>query len=183
MECRIFMLRRLKYSRKFPRFRLRLFITLLFSHVVSFHIHFLLHYFCRFVAVIWKLCLLSREDLEAQLKLNDSFMLVCLLFEMMNLGGTVSIDCRRCLFDGCATNYNTLETIETTAHGAYEIDLFGGVHICDRYIAMATAHCRFDGRHFMWNRFNYNNGPVPQHYNKIWAQSKGKHLLNRVQFT
>lgn len=116
-----------------------------------------------------------------------SRLFVCLFANAVEcVGGTVSIDCRRCLINGGATHHNTLETVEATAYGTYEIDLFGSVHICDRYIAMATAHRRFDGWYFMWNRFNYNNGPIPEHYNQIWTQSEGKslgHFLMKIRFS
>lgn len=92
---------------------------------------------------------------------------------MYSLGWSVSIDSRRCFFHGCAINYDPLETIEATAFGTYEIDLFGRMCICDWNIAMATAYCRFDGWYFMWHRANDHNGPILKHYNKIWSQSEG----------
>lgn len=165
-----------------------LWLCFYFSSVFLFHVPFFLiffllfcHFNLKFMVKMTKLKIyISRASWDAVYYVIDGFINFSLVlashsnFFLLNLGGTVSIDCRRCIINGCATNYNTLETIETTAHGTYEIDLFGSVHFCDRYIAMATAYCRFNGWHFMWNCFNYNNGSIPEHYNKIWTQSKGK---------
>lgn len=81
------------------------------------------------------------------------------------LGWSVSIDSRRCFFHGCAINNDSLETIEATAFGTYEIDLFGRLYICNRNITMATAYCRFDGWHTMRHRSNHHNGSILKYYN------------------
>lgn len=101
-------------------------------------------------------------------------MLCIFLFCLSSIGWSVSIDSRRCFFYGCAINYDPLETIEAAAHGTYEIDLFGGVHFCHRYITVATAHCRSNGWHFMRHRAHHHNGTIFKRYYKIWTQSKGK---------
>lgn len=75
-----------------------------------------------------------------------------------------------------------METIEATAYGTYEIDLFGRVYICNRYIAMATAYSWFNGRHFVWHRVNHYNGTIPKYYNKIWTQSQGTYRLAAKQW-
>lgn len=104
-------------------------------------------------------------------------MMTCFFFILkIVLGWSVSINSRRCFFYGCAINYDPLETIETAAHGTYEIDLFGSVYFCNWYIAVATAHSWFDGWHFVRYRSNHNNGAIFKHYYKIWTQGKGMHI-------
>lgn len=79
-------------------------------------------------------------------------------------GWTIGIDSRSCIINGRSIADYTLETIETTAYGANETHIFSNVHFCNRYTAMATAYCRFNGWHHLWHRTNNNNGAIFEYY-------------------
>lgn len=96
---------------------------------------------------------------------------------LLNVGWSVSLNSWCCFVNGCVVVYDTLETTKTASLGFDETNIFGNLHICDRYIAMATAHHRYYRRHFMWHSINNNNGTIPKHNNKIWKKGKSMYII------